>query len=174
MNFEGINTIRFLASLWVMFGHQGFFPIAYGLDRSDPVARVIQGVLNNLICGPAAVIVFFVISGFCIHLPFRKDHQLNIKKFLARRYFRIGLPWIGLVVMTQLLLGRESAVAYSRLYDGIFWSLFAELVYYTLYPLLLRLRRRIAFEQMIVFSFILALGIAATNPKAGNYPSYEL
>ena len=174
MKIGGIDTFRFIAALWVLFGHQGFFPIGYGLDPSDPVAHAVQGILNNLISGPAAVIVFFIISGFCIHLPFKNEMKLNVGKFFVRRYLRLGLPIIALVIMNYALLGKDSAESYARLYDGIFWSLYAELIYYTIYPLLFRLRRRVSFEKMIIYSFVLALGLAATNPTAGNYPSFGI
>jgi peptidoglycan/LPS O-acetylase OafA/YrhL len=63
----------------------------------------------------------------------------------------------------------------SLFHESILWSLFAELVYYTIYPALLTLRRRLgSWWPVFAASFVAALAVAATNPSAGNYPSYGL
>jgi peptidoglycan/LPS O-acetylase OafA/YrhL len=38
------------------------------------------------------VIVFFVISGFCIHYPYHKGKPVLLREFLVRRCLRIGIP----------------------------------------------------------------------------------
>src|SRR5438046_10115626 len=67
----GFDTIRFVCALWVLFGHLGFLPLVAGIDRTTRVGYLIAGAFANAVSGPAAVVVFFVISGFCIHYPFR-------------------------------------------------------------------------------------------------------
>ena len=65
------------------------------------------------------------------------------------------------------------SVNLSIVNDSILWSLVAELIYYTLYPALLIVRRRtLTWSPMIFGAFALGLVLASTNPTAGNYPSF--
>jgi peptidoglycan/LPS O-acetylase OafA/YrhL len=109
--------------------------------------KVIQlgGVaLNHIFLGPGAVVAFFIISGFVIHYPF-KDRPLNIKQFLVRRWIRIVLPLLAALALASYL-------------DGVWmipiWSLYCELIYYTIYPLLRRLP--VSWKIQFVISFVIA------------------
>lgn len=88
----GLDSIRFIAALWVFFSHGGVPRIELYLDKFNPYERLLIGVYNNLWSGPAAVIVFFVISGFVIHYPNLATDQLNLKAYFIRRYIRIVVP----------------------------------------------------------------------------------
>ena len=69
-------------------------PLLHGLDRSEGLGKVIGAAYDCLFCGPASVIVFFVISGFCIYYPYRQGRKaVKFLSFLSRRYIRIMLPW---------------------------------------------------------------------------------
>ena len=74
----GLDSLRFVAALWVVFSHMGCFPLTEGIDRHNPVGFFIHAVYGNLFPGPAAVMVFFVISGFCIHFPFRDAPRFEL------------------------------------------------------------------------------------------------
>ena len=69
----GLDSIRAICAFWVVMGHIGAPPLLEGLDEANPIAKVVAGIYGNLWSGPAAVIVFFVISGFCIHYPYASD-----------------------------------------------------------------------------------------------------
>jgi peptidoglycan/LPS O-acetylase OafA/YrhL len=163
---NGFNSIRFICAFWVVMGHFGKFPLMVGVDKSNPLVWLINGVYNNLFSDEAAVIVFFVVSGFFIHYP--QAQSLRIKSLLeygARRYIRIGVPlvaaWAYGVVIWKMGL------------PGIVWSLWAELVYYSIYPLLLVLRRAgVCWPHMIGVALVASLMVAASDPGAGDYPSY--
>jgi peptidoglycan/LPS O-acetylase OafA/YrhL len=66
---KGFDSLRFVLAAWVVFGHFGFFPLL-GFNQFSPSGRLAFAVYNNIVSAPAAVIVFFVISGF-IHHPYR-------------------------------------------------------------------------------------------------------
>jgi peptidoglycan/LPS O-acetylase OafA/YrhL len=150
-------------------GHLGAPPLTDGLDESNPIAKAFGGVYNNLWSGPAAVIVFFVISGFCIHYPYASSLRISsIGAYAVRRYLRIGIPLAVAIGVSAMM-----SVNLSIFNDSILWSLVAELIYYTLYPALLIVRRRtLTWSPMIFGAFALGLVLASTNPTAGNYPSF--
>jgi peptidoglycan/LPS O-acetylase OafA/YrhL len=165
----GLDSIRFICALWVFFGHgaQAAFPSPFAEgSRADFILRGLRG---NLFAGEAAVIVFFVISGFCIHYPFAgSDRRPRLKEFYARRFVRLLIP-----VMVAIPLSALLGVYLSSFHESILWSLLAELIYYLCYPLLRAVQLRAgSWRQLIIGSFIVALGVVATNPSAGNYPSY--
>jgi peptidoglycan/LPS O-acetylase OafA/YrhL len=89
----GIDSIRFICALTVMCGHLGLVnirPLAADYREFQSLAI---GLYNNLFYGPAAVIVFFIISGFCINYPFSSGKRaLNLGGFYTRRFLRIGPP----------------------------------------------------------------------------------
>lgn len=115
------------------------------------------------------MIVFFVISGFCIHYPYARSLQIpSLSSYLVRRYLRIGIPLMVAIGMASAL-----KVNLSLFNDSILWSLVAEVVYYGLYPSLLVGRRKYtSWAPLILGSVGMALVLASTNPTAGNYPSY--
>jgi len=107
------------------------------------------------------VIAFFVISGIVIHLPYSdKNNVANPINYLIRRYLRIGIPMIAAVLIAFVF----------NLKTDIFplWSLYCELFYYTIFPLLLILIRKIGINKVLVFSFIISylIIIAVTNSLA--------
>lgn len=164
----GLDTVRFICATWVLFGHFGFLPLPDGIDRLPHVGRIARVFVGNLFSGPAAVIVFFLVSGFCIHYPYRHGRLPAMKPFYARRYVRILIP-----MAVAIALGVPLELGLTNLNESILWSLLCEEIYYLLYPLVLvRLRRHMSFRPMIAVAFVLALGVALTNPRAGNYASY--
>ena len=91
--------------------------------------------------------------------------------YFVRRYVRITLPMLVAIGMAHWLAG----VRLALFEQTILWSLLAELIYYTLYPGLLALRRVLeSWCMMIAVSFIAALAVASTNPSAGDYPSFGI
>jgi peptidoglycan/LPS O-acetylase OafA/YrhL len=101
----------------------------------------VNGVMFN---GIAAVIVFFVISGFCIHLPFVAAERIKLREYFIRRYLRVGGP-----LLAVLLLGRFWHDPAGRAVNDVLWTVYCELAYYTLYPLLFILFRRYRFRYII-------------------------
>lgn len=65
---HGLDAIRFVCAFWVYMGHYGAPPLPASIDKSTTWGLLATGIYNNLTPGPAAVIVFFVISGFCINI----------------------------------------------------------------------------------------------------------
>jgi peptidoglycan/LPS O-acetylase OafA/YrhL len=156
--------------LWVVFGHNGFMPLVDGVDLTHLAGRVSRAVYNNLTPGPAAVIVFFVISGFCIHYPFRRASSVPaLLPFYARRYLRILIP-----IAAAITISRPLGIQLDMLGPSILWSLLCEEIYYALYPWLLRLRNRYGWRRLIAASYVVSLALAVTNLKSGEYPAFGI
>ena len=164
----GLDAIRFVCALWVVFSHFGFIPLGTLLAGEPLGLRLLRGLYSNLFCGVAAVIVFFVISGFCIHFPFRTATAVPIAAFLARRYLRIGIP---LAVAIFVVAIGQGATGMAGFYSAILWSLVAELIYYTFYPALFPLLRRSGWS-LVAASYLLALLLTALHPKIMMYQDF--
>ncbi len=180
----GLDTLRWMCALWVVFSHIPPFPTNQWLGKDSLGELVLRGVLKNLFCGPAAVTVFFVISGFCIHFPQRNGRPLAIASFYAQRFLRIGIPFavaVGLgyaAHLKGLQIGWQSfriGAEYreqAELTASILWSLVAEMTYYALYPALLALARRTSWTAVLTAACTVALAILLSDPRARYFPHF--
>ncbi|MGH8778479.1 acyltransferase family protein [Paraburkholderia sp.] len=125
-----IDAIRFMAATWVVLYHFGPPPFkAILTGHLAPLGGALWSSLVVLFAGPAAVIVFFVISGYCIHNAYHRDAALRPINYFASRYVRIGVP-LAIVALVSQPVGDA-----PTLLQSVLWSLYCEIVYYTLYPL---------------------------------------
>lgn len=149
---SGLDSIRFIAASLVVFGHFGPpLPEWLGAD-STGVWRMLRGVVGCLFNGPAAVIVFFVVSGFCIHYPQSGGKKLGISSYLVRRLVRIGLP-----ALVAIILSLWAGVKLEAPHFGVFWSIQCEIIYYLVYPALLPLSRRVGWGSMVIASSLVCV-----------------
>jgi peptidoglycan/LPS O-acetylase OafA/YrhL len=144
---NALDGLRFLAALVVALAHLAL-PL-FGPQRAS-FPSPLQQQLILLFNGGAAVAVFFLISGFCIHLPYTQGEKLSLRAFYLRRFLRLGIPLLVWLPLAWVLDERKTSW-------GVLWSLWAELIYYLLYPLL---RRAITLWSWSVV-YCLALSAAA-------------
>ncbi len=142
----GLDSLRFILAMIVLFSHLQNPFVPYFKGFNNVFSNTFAIIINHLFCGTGAVIAFFVISGFVIHYPYKNKVEFNTYKFLIRRWIRIGLPLLFIIILST--------------YFGVFkqmpiWSLFCELIYYTLYPLLRKLKLK--FKYLFYSSFVLAI-----------------
>lgn len=123
--------------------------------------------------GPAAVIVFFIVSGFCIHFPFRKTEKpMQMGAYYSRRLIRICIPSFASVGIWLALGIPMEPPAFS-----IYWSIICEIIYYLAYPALLMIRRRSGWSWMIACSGIASCLLIffqreVIMSQGGIYPSF--
>jgi peptidoglycan/LPS O-acetylase OafA/YrhL len=153
---RGLDSIRFMAAIFVLFTHIGF-PLPTFITNSS-YSKLVNQFISCLFNGPAAVIVFFIISGFCIHYPNKQLLKINIPSFYTKRFIRIGIPAIVMVFIYYLLHVELKAPHYKTL-----WSVICEVIYYLLYPILLFIRRYIKWIYLIMFSYLSACGLLVLN-----------
>jgi peptidoglycan/LPS O-acetylase OafA/YrhL len=161
---RGLDTIRFFLAVWVVAAH---FLVPLDIDKSTTIGKIISGIYGNFINGPAAVIVFFVISGFCIHYPFRDGKELALIPYFSRRQLRIWIP-----IIVAIVCGIPLDVKFSFMERSIMWSLIAEEIYYLIYPLILAARRKFGWQKLLIFAYAAAGAIILSDPTINDYPSY--
>lgn len=174
MRYPILDALRFALAFWVVIGHFGMFPLFSAVDTTAGFGRTLVRGWNTIPFGTAAVIGFFVISGFCIHLPFRGKKNLAIARYYARRYTRILIPLIGTLLIWRFLLGKRLQILgdESILWHSIFWSLLCEEIYYAAYPMLRLLRNRFGWNALLGTTFLLSVCISATHRYAVDWHVY--
>lgn len=88
-HYPALDILRALAALYVAIDHGVWFK---SMANMEGLGYLNDGV-KLMVNGANAVLIFFVISGFCIHRP-EQTVDFNIKKFLYRRFFRLTVPLI--------------------------------------------------------------------------------
>jgi peptidoglycan/LPS O-acetylase OafA/YrhL len=122
--------------------------------------------------GYAGVAIFFVVSGFCIHLSFQQQSQ-KWSSFFIRRFFRIYPPYLAALIFGILLVISTSRPHfYNRdfviqilthiflvfnyspttfgTFNGAFWSLAVEAQLYLLYPVLIFLTTKLGWRLTMI------------------------
>lgn len=171
--FPVLDALRFLLAFWVAVGHLGMMPLFGALDTGPPLWVFFKHGWSTLVFGTPAVIVFFVISGFCIHLPFRGTSQIDVPRFYLRRYTRILIPVAGALVIYRSF-GQHLTFwgEHSILWHSPLWSLLCEEIYYALYPALRWLRNRFGWTSLLPFTFICSVVISARQAYAADWHIY--
>ncbi len=86
--FYELDSLRGVAALTVVLHH---------FSRICPenfTHLLIRTPLRLLLAGDQAVILFFLLSGFVLTLPYKKNTSLSYGPFLLRRVCRIYLPYL--------------------------------------------------------------------------------
>jgi peptidoglycan/LPS O-acetylase OafA/YrhL len=171
--FPILDALRFVLAFVVVMSHFGVFPLFAGADRNTLLGRVLAHGWGTIAVGSAAVIGFFIISGFCIHLPFRNGETLVLSRYYARRYMRILIPLVGALCAYYMVgIHMEWLGAKSILWTSVFWSLLCEEIYYAIYPLLRAFRMGFGWTALLSISFALAIGVLATYRSAPDWWDY--
>lgn len=122
-----LDKLRFVAAVCVLLHHTIGVPYRLAPAGSEWLPQV----LGSIWFGSAAVVVFFVISGFCVHAPYAAGKAFDTREFLIRRFVRVLIP-----LVVAVGIGEAVGVSYHPLTGMVTWSLVCELVYYAAYPLL--------------------------------------
>lgn len=169
-----IDAIRFMAAFWVLMYH--FKPPAFKAllpHKLGFLGGALWSGSTALFAGPAAVIVFFVISGYCIHNAYHRDAALKPINYYASRFIRIGLPLVLLLLLVDPLPTGQNYLG------SVLWSLYCEMVYYAVYPLL-RPRFRYIGDMVVISALAGGVMVAAVrlfgHPVCANcaYETYHV
>ncbi|MBC8063832.1 MAG: acyltransferase [Chlorobia bacterium] len=152
----GIDSLRFVLASIVVLSHLGPIPII-----EPPQGSILAGLLGNMFVGIAAVIAFFVISGFCIHLPYANGKTLNMRSYFVRREVRILIP-----IAAAFAIG---FVIHDFRFVGVLWSVVCEEIYYALYPCLLWFRWRFGWLPLMSLAVAGSLSVLMLVPISGDF-----
>ena len=168
----GLDQLRFILALWVMLPHCQMVPDFSGQPYTSLINLGFRTFVNNIFNPVAAVIVFFVISGFCIHLPYRAQPAVPLPPYFTRRFVRILTP-----MAAAFLLAVPLKVGFSLFSDSILWSLVCEEIYYLTYPVLRLIAAKIGWRRLFFITFLIAFCLALTTLNKydlthGIYPAF--
>ena len=158
---RGLDAIRFVCAFWVVMYHNTGINTPHQHVSGSLLWRVVQVAWGLSFNGAAAVMVFFVISGFAIHYSFRHGETPAWGEYYLRRYIRIGIPAAVAVALLWFAGPLPSALE-----KAVIWSLYAEAIYYTLYPLLMLGRRRLGWRALLALSAAGSLLVTLRDPRA--------
>ena len=168
-----LDALRFILALWVTLGHLSVFPLFAWADTTTKLGRFLVHGWATVVSGTPAVIGFFIISGFCIHLPFRNNEKLYVGRYYARRYTRILVPVIVALVVWRFAGFKQGLFGeHSILWESPLWSLLCEEIYYLLYPLIRRIRWRYGWTPLFSVTFPLSVGISLSHVRATDWHPY--
>ena len=111
VRYQYVDALRGFAALWVLFYHlwNRFYPsVTTQSHVSDYAFDSLIGSLSFflIVYGYSGVTLFFVLSGFCIHLPQAKRRILRVEKasFAKRRFGRLYPAYVASIVFSIIVL----------------------------------------------------------------------
>ena len=128
---------------------------------------IAANAFESTFSGISAVMVFFIVSGFCIHLPYTDALSVPITKFLLRRYIRIGIPLIAIFLLTPVV-GAQAEIKMG----GVLWSVYAELIYYSIYPMLFYAAGRFGWIILIIVFGTISVSLALLHVEYVNVQQF--
>ena len=181
-HFLAADVLRGVAIMMVVVYHAvgrnyGYF-VPWNGWRKDfsamPAGSVVP--LYTALLGWSGVSLFFVLSGFCIHLSFLRSSAFSASRFFWHRCWRIvpayfaalltftwssHMPlykWIGAkqLITHILFIHNLSADTFFGI-NPSFWSIATEVQLYLLFPVLLLVRRGYGIEGCLVVTFSLGV-----------------
>jgi len=130
----------------VLLGHGVLPMINENLAKSNILLHYLDLLIKLLQPnGVAAVMGFFIISGFVIHYPFANGKVINVPEFYCRRILRVAIP--AIIAFCIYHFG-------FKLYMGVVWSLICEVIYYLLYPIILKFKKNL--KTILILSFVVS------------------
>jgi peptidoglycan/LPS O-acetylase OafA/YrhL len=112
-----LDSLRGLAALTVVFLH-------FSRICSPRVIHIFDNTpLRLLVAGHAAVILFFLLSGLVLTLPYKKNGRLDYGPFVLKRVCRIYLPYLGALAFAILCdLHFSSRNSFENSWTQLTWS----------------------------------------------------
>lgn len=186
-----LDVLRGVAVLLVLFFH--LLVPSFGVDKL-PWSGLFRDfgaagweflAVYPLTYGSAGVAVFFVVSGFCIHLSHAGKPGATWADFTIRRFFRIMPPyWVALLFFFYVLPldpsliwsqpGYETLLAHILALhnmrewwfwsiNGSFWTIAVEVQLYAIYPLLAWMVCRKGWIAALAITCAIELSLRATS-----------
>jgi peptidoglycan/LPS O-acetylase OafA/YrhL len=173
----GVVMYHVREDLWVGWNSLHYSKSATLFDKSVALLSIPAPFLGT------GVILFFLLSGFCISLPYVgiNSRKLELKEYSIRRFFRIYPPYLCAIILTfvielvlsqihkwhitsfttylaNLLMVQNYTTGVLQI-DGALWTLPIEMELYIAFPIVLFLLLRWGPKVLISFTGIVSLTI---------------
>ncbi len=153
------DGIRGIAVIIVWLAHTS------GKDQSLSEWLSFQGI------GHIGVMLFFVLSGYLLSLPFSINQNFNLKNYLIRRFLRIA-PLFYLVVISVFLYQLQTGEIHTRYLhinggiegfirhilflkgNGIFWTIPTEFIFYLILPFVANFLLKASISRYLLVLFL--------------------
>lgn len=191
-----LDTLRGFAILGVFLFHS--LGISFGYDQLPWVHGIRDYsqsksflLLYPLSYGTGGVAVFFVVSGFCIHLSHIRSASKSWGNFVGKRFFRIYPPYLFAVILFYFgwpfLIGQDphnetswQLISHlvsiqnldSKVVFGInpsFWSIAIEIQLYAIYPLLLAISIKHGWTRALALTALIEICIRTASTISINF-----
>ena len=177
-----IDILRGFAATGVFFYHQHI-----GLLLAKTTGWAFLDETDNF-GATYAVPLFFLLSGFCIHLPnikyVKKNQALPLTNYFKRRFIRIYPPYLAALVFSIIAdiltvnnytVNARDVMAHVFLLQGfldpyfntinlVLWTISIEIALYLLYPLFYYVRLKTSLKTALAIVFLIsAISIASVK-----------
>lgn len=123
---EFINTLRFLAVIWIVFAHFNYQCFSY-YAQNNILEKFCYNNTSWLywifygVTGKYAVAMMCIISGFLVAKKFYKK-AIDFGKFLFTRYLRLMLPiFVTCTIYVIIRIFQRNTISISSYLNGILW-----------------------------------------------------
>lgn len=176
---KAIDQLRGMAILLVLANHtfgyaEARYPMPFARETSFDLFNFTGFVLTSIFSnGFFGVMLFFVLSGFCIRWSHLNTRDFSWSDFYNRRFFRIfPAYWFWLVVAAVLtipsiwdfvfhaILAHNAKKEYFHSIYPPFWSIAIEWQIYLIYPILLWVSTKV--QPRILLIGLAAVGVGST------------
>lgn len=173
---DQLDAIRGVASFTVVLHHLYLVvPMLPLLLKYSP--------LRVLVNGHAPVILFFVLSGFVLALPYWSGTSGTYRTFMTRRFFRIYIPYLMAIIVSVTadalfangsipgIVAWQSGISIPLLvehivflyipdtqaFNNVIWSLVHEMRISLIFPLIVIIAQRFSWRLNMIVCFLLSI-----------------
>ncbi|AIF51814.1 acyltransferase [Pelosinus sp. UFO1] len=126
-----LDALRGLASFSVVLHHCLLvFPLFLAANFHEGIIPIVSFLtyspLHLFWAGHEAVILFFILSGFVLSLPYFQENQQKYFKYIIKRIFRIYIPYVVSLIISALLLqilSEHGIVSLSKWFNAMWKSI---------------------------------------------------
>lgn len=102
---HSLDSLRGISALIVVVFHclislPAFYTAYYKHQYGNFFVKALtETPLHTIWAGPEVVLLFFILSGYVLSLPYLKYDKVNYKSYVIKRFFRIYVPYISIMLI---------------------------------------------------------------------------